>query len=326
MEQQGTSNQAASGAPEGTGTGTTSSFVPSRANLGRLHDLPPEIRVMIYQRVLDHDATPMVRSLVYSFSRPDFSVQSADLVNLRPQSWGLFTTVPEALFEASRLGWVRLPVSYVTFPGANVAHPDRGLTDQPLESRSVGGGNRNRLFSPETTVFYIDQASLITLVTMVSVGHNGPSGRFAWLTDLAVDRRTFEHLHFMPRPLGSDRPQPLSALPGLRRVIVGFLHRWQDVAVVDGPLRDVIEEARVEVHYTALDENDSGGEPTIQGVDVQLEDLTPALELMISETVRQTDSLVRALNQAGVNVVWAFIRQGVTRRLDIEAGPRHVRR
>ncbi|KAK7987015.1 hypothetical protein PG988_002003 [Apiospora saccharicola] len=324
MAGQGPSNQAGSGAPEGTGS--TSSLVPSRANLGRLHDLPPEVRVMIYQRVLDHDATPMVRSLVYSFNRPDFSVQSADLVNLRPQSRGLLITIPEALSEASRLGWVRLPVSYVTFPGADVAHPDRGLTDQPLEARVMSGGNRNRLFSPETTVFYIDQASLITLANMVAVGHNGPSGRFAWLTDLAVDRRTFEHLRFMPRPLGSDRPQPLSALPGLRRVIVGFLHRWQDVVVVEGPLRDVIEEARVEVHYNAPDENENRGEPTVQRVDVQVENIAPALELMISETVRQTDRLVRALNQAGVHVVWAFIRQGVTRRLDIEAGPRHVRR
>lgn len=303
---------------------------PSSANLGRLYELPPEIRLMIYHRVLDHDdATPMVRHLVFSFNRPELDVQSAELANLRPQSWGLLTTIPEALDEALRLGWVSLPTSLVTFPGANVAHPDRGLTDRPLDSLPLSEGGNRRLLNPATTVFYVDQASLITLVNIIAVpvGGAGPSNRYAWLTDVVIESGIFQGMCYLPRPLGSDRPQPLDALPGLRRLTVGFLHRWQDVVMVEGPCSQVIEEARVDVHYVSVDENDSGGEPTVvQRVDVQLGQSNPVLELMISETVRHTIRTVRALNRAAVLVTWAFIRQGVTRRLEIDDRPRHVRR
>lgn len=282
---------------------------------------------MIYHRVLDlEDTMPMVRHLVYSASGPDFHVQSANLANRRPQSWSLLTAIPEALSEALRLGWIQLPTRLVTFPGASVAHPDRGLLNWPLEGRPVGGANP-RLFNPATNVFYVDWESLVFLAPMVAIEHEqiSPPDHYDRLTDIVLESRSFENLFRLPRRLGSDRPQPLDALPGLRRLIVGFLCRWQDVIAVEGEHRDVTEEARVDVHY-APNQCDSRGEPVVQRVDVQLENDNPPIELMISETVRHTTRTVRALNRAGVEVVWAFIRRGVTRRLDIEAGAHHARR
>ncbi|KAK7913969.1 hypothetical protein PG985_011672 [Apiospora marii] len=318
MAEQGTPNQPGS-APEGTDTPWT----PSPATLGDLYDLPPEMRTMIYQRALDLDnATPMVRSLVYRYSRPDLHLQSANLANLRPRSWALFIAIREALSEALRIGWTRLPTRLVTFPGANVAHPDRGLTNRPLEGQPLNNG---RLLNPETTAFYVDQESLSMLAPMAATGQINPPDRYAWLTDLVLESRTFEDLSLLPRPPGSDRPQPLDALPGLRRLTVGFLRRWQDVVAVEGPQRDVIEEARVDIQYDP-DENDGSAEPVVRRVDVRLEPSNSEIELMIFQTVWHTTRTVRALERAGVDVVWAFIRQGVTRRLDIEAGAGHARR
>ncbi|KAK8064509.1 hypothetical protein PG994_007147 [Apiospora phragmitis] len=326
MTQQGTSNGAASSAPEGTNTAPSPSssevtsipWTPSPANLGRLHALPPEIRVMIYQHVMDaDDATPMVRTLVYDLAQRDLYVQSAHLASLLSPSRGLLAANPEALAEAARLGWVRLAARLVTFPGASVAHPDQGLLDQPLTSQAIiaGDGEDPLLFHPATTVFYTDQSSLTRLINAVAVGL-APAERFAWLTDLALDP------HVLTAAARRVRPPPRPALPGAAGPAPSDRG---DVVVLEGPYRDVVEEVSVVIHYASDNDNDNDGdgdgEPTIRYVQVDLGRFNPVFGLMITETVLHTHSSIRALNRAGVQVVWAAIWQGVTRRRDIQIGP-----
>ncbi|KAK8075709.1 hypothetical protein PG997_010372 [Apiospora hydei] len=227
---------------------------------------------------------------------------------------------PEALHEAVRAHWVRLPARVVTSPGGTIAHPDLGLLDQPLVSRAAG----DSWWNPATTVFHIDQPSLTSLTNTVAAGLTS-AGRFEWITDLLLDRRTFEHLFWQPLTPGSSRrlpDPPLAALPGLRRLIVGFLRRWQDVVVIEGPYRDVIEELHVAIHYAAAanDDDDANNEPSVLAVQVGpgLAPFSPVFGMIICETVLHTIPSVRALNRAGVQVVWAAIRQGVTRRQEIQ--------
>ncbi|KAK8016970.1 hypothetical protein PG993_015159 [Apiospora rasikravindrae] len=325
MAQQGTSNQVAAAAPEGTDTiqtpeVTPSYWPPSPVNLGTLYRLPPELRIKVYEWVREaDDATSRVRTLVYSPEQRGFYIQTAQLAFVRPASWGLHTMMnSEVQGEAERHHWVRLPARVVTSPGGSIAHPDLGLLDQPLVSRAVGA----TLWNPRTTVFYLDQPSLTGLGNDVAAGLT-TADRFKWITDLLLDRRTFEHLFWQPLPPRTGRrlpDPPLPALPGLRRLIVGFLRRWQDVAVVEGLCRDVIEELHVVIHYADADDNDDASEPTVLAVQFgPCPDLfSPVFGIIVCETVLHTEPSVRALNRAKVQVVWAAIRQGVTRKQEIQ--------
>ncbi|KAK8133232.1 hypothetical protein PG999_001405 [Apiospora kogelbergensis] len=302
---------------------------------------------MVYKAVMDEEDTiPMVRSLAYSQAQQRFYILSNHAPYLRPPGWGLLATIPEAFGEALRMGRVQLPARHVTFPGASVAHPDIGLVEHPLVSEAVdnddGGGGGGGLYNPAATVFYLDHASLMALFRdAAAMTTPPPADRFAWLTDLLLDRRTFEHLLWVPRPSRRPTAQPFASLPGLRRLVVGFLHRWQDVAVLEGPYGDVVEELDVDVYYsanprsTAADPDDNGegrstdvdDEPTVSYVAVRPRRVVhPMITHIITETVLHTASSVRALNRAGVRVTWAVIRQGVTRRRDVMLGTREVRR
>ncbi|KAK6829809.1 hypothetical protein PG987_010393 [Apiospora arundinis] len=309
---------------------------------------PPELRVMIYELVLAaEDEPPMVRTLAFDWAQRGLHVLTSHEAYLHPSARGLLMTNPEAYGEARRMDRrIQLPARLVTFPGTDIAHPDLGLLDEPLISEpadgasGAGGDGGTRLFNPAATVFYTDQPSLLALFNAVAMGL-APAGRFAWLTDLLLDRRTFEHVLWLSRPSGAGRRPnvPFPALPGLRRLVVGFLHRWQDVAVLEGPYPDVVEEIDVDVYHrgrrrvVSPDSSSNSGEEGGQdddeddGLIVDYVVVRPRRAVhsmiiqLVSETVLHTAASVRALNRAGVQVTWAVVWQGVTRRHEINLGP-----
>ncbi|KAI1341190.1 hypothetical protein F5Y15DRAFT_377191 [Xylariaceae sp. FL0016] len=115
---------------------------------------------------------------------------------------------------------------------------------------------------------------------------------------------------------GAAVPLLLRLLPALRRVQVGFTHRWQDVVVLEGRQEDVVEE--IVLHRARLSSGDhrGDGDNGEEWAVLAPGHLHPGLEAMVVETARATEDGVRVLEEAGVEVVWVHVLgRGVMRRV-----------
>ncbi|RYP12949.1 hypothetical protein DL767_010975 [Monosporascus sp. MG133] len=265
--------------------------------------LPPELRFHVY-RMAVFDLMNTIRTLCVYYGEDQHGGPLVVLSRHSPPfPRGLRQTHEEARREVANY-CLNLPVRSVVDVGANIINFFHGLRRRPLVSLSVG----DRPFHQETT-FFLDEATAVELFNQLHVG-NFKAPNFTWLRNILVDRRTFQHLvcgyHVFSRRPGA----PFTFLARLRKILVGFMYRWQDVALVEGPFDEVVAEMQV-----CPTPDTAGDEPSWTLYSPY--HIHPILGTMIVSTVQQTLSEVESLREAGIEVGWCLIKTGVTRRPDI---------
>ncbi|RYO76219.1 hypothetical protein DL766_002954 [Monosporascus sp. MC13-8B] len=288
-------------------SGTNSDSTSEGEIRGRHFDLfsrlPPELRFDVY-RMAVFDLMNTIRTLCVYYGEDQHGGPLVVLSRYSPPfPRGLWQTHEEGRREVANYCFY-LPVRSVVDVGANIINFFHGLRRRPLVSLSVG----DRPFHQETT-FFLDETTAVELFNQLHVGNfRGPS--FAWLRSILVDRRTFQHLlcgyHVFSRTQGA----PFTFLPRLRKIFVGFMYRWQDVALVEGPFDEVVTEIQVRLTPDTAEDEPSW---TIYSP----YHIHPILGTMIVSTVQQTFSEVESLREAGIEVGWCLIKTGITRRPDI---------
>ncbi|KAH9903774.1 hypothetical protein F4778DRAFT_790860 [Xylariomycetidae sp. FL2044] len=254
----------------------------------------------------------------------------------------LWRTCHESHYEARRIG-LAVPARLVTDVGASVTNINLGTREEPMVWTEAGGGARG--FRSDTH-FFMDQGTAMRVLHDRRHGRGGggggglnlePMSMPTWLSglrNLVLDYETFRHvlvvvgIHSVstssasssfPGFLDDDDDSPFFAgLPALERIVVGFLHRWRDVAVFEGAYGACVAEVRVRLRrYEPPPPPAHGASPW--HVQVQVPPgvrCRPLCQRVIRNVVRDTEAGVARLRRAGVEVVWGLVREGFTRRPD----------
>ncbi|KAI1500171.1 hypothetical protein F5X99DRAFT_429961 [Biscogniauxia marginata] len=267
-------------------------------------DLPAELRIMIYQ-IAVREEMKAVRTVGTAWGHENMG---ETMVVKTKQAYrypsGLWQVSCEARQEAER-SCIELPTRFVTSPGANVININQGHRRRRMISEYVG----QRPYHKETT-FFMDEPTAVEVFQLLHRNAIQPQ-TLGWLRNLMLDKRTFQHVLGEQHSFSHDRGGgPFVYLPGLKRIVVGFLYRFQDVAMLEGRYDDVVTEVQVVEDPEADDE-------AFRWIVRSPHALHPMLELIILTTARQTRAEVNAIEEAGINVVWGVIESGVTRRPDI---------
>ncbi|KAI1819104.1 hypothetical protein F4861DRAFT_534738 [Xylaria intraflava] len=268
--------------------------------------LPAEVRVLIYREAI-LEAMKSVQTI--TIRRGRWGENDTVLVYTRQSQnngKGIMYTCHEAREETKRF-FLTLPTRFVTDPGANLINMNQGQNQniRPIKSLSIG----DKLYHYDAT-FSMDEASAIEMFNSLCTGRQ-TGAQFGWLRNLLVDKRTFLHLLSGYHDFARSRPgAPFTELPGLRRIVVGFAYRFQDVAVVEGSYDDVVTEVEV------IRIPGRNGEAA--NCSIVPREIHSMIELMIISTACQTTNEVADLESAGIEVVWASINgEALIRRPDI---------
>ncbi|KAI1492724.1 hypothetical protein F5X96DRAFT_625165 [Biscogniauxia mediterranea] len=216
---------------------------------------------------------------------------------------GLWQVSIETRAEVRRL-CVELPTHRVTDIGANVININQGVRLRRMTSHDVG----ERPYHEETA-FFMDEATAVEVFRLLHGNALRPQA-VGWLRNLVLDRRAFQHVLGGYHVFAHDRGGgPFVLLPSLRKIVVGAMHPFPSIALLEGRYDDVLTEVQIVEDPEAEDEE--------RRLAVQSPyELPPSLEVIIIDAVRQTRADVSALEQAGINVVWGVIRGGITERPD----------
>ncbi|KAI8623777.1 hypothetical protein F5Y19DRAFT_350380 [Xylariaceae sp. FL1651] len=217
---------------------------------------------------------------------------------------GLWQACHESRRELLRL-CVRLPARLVTDVGVNFI-----INQGQHMLRSTYKGERQ--YHREAT-FFMGELAAVEMFNVLCV-YPPAFGHFRWLRNIMLDRRTFLHIMSGHHSLASRRGRaPFTELPSLRRIVVGFVYRFHEVAVAEGRYDDVVTEVQVTRRATDGEEEEwdlASGQNEIH----------PMIGVMILDTVRQTTKEVNDMKEAGIKVVWGVINTGLTRRPDAFVG------
>ncbi|RYP83576.1 hypothetical protein DL769_001330 [Monosporascus sp. CRB-8-3] len=288
---------------QGTNSGSTDEAEIRVRRFNFFPRLPPELRFNVYRMALFDMMNTICTLCVYHGEDQHGSHLVVLSRHSPPFPRGLWQTHTEARREVAN-HCLNLPVRSVVDVGANIINFFHGLRRRPLVSLSVG----DRPFHQETT-FFLDEATAVELFNQLHVG-NFRAPNFVWLKNILVDRRTFQHLVCGYHVFSRMTSALFTFLPRLRKILVGFMYRWQDVALVEGPFDEVVTEIQVGPTPDTAEDEPSW---TIYAP----YHTHPILGMMIVSTVQQTLSEVESLREAGIEVCWCLIKTGVTRRPDI---------
>jgi hypothetical protein len=157
----------------------------------------------------------------------------------KPHIGSLSRTCRESEGEVGRI-CVDLPTCFVTDAGANIININHGQHLRPMSSSYLGDWP----YHCETT-FFMDEGTAIEAFNRLATNRIS-TGRLNWLQNLMLDRRAFQRLLCGYHSFARSRPgAPFTELPSLRKIVVGFVYRWQDVAMVEGRYDDVVTEVKV---------------------------------------------------------------------------------
>ncbi|KAI0594812.1 hypothetical protein F4775DRAFT_419619 [Biscogniauxia sp. FL1348] len=265
-------------------------------------DLPSELRVMVYQMA----AWTGLRSVrtIGTHQNVEWTLVVKTLEAHRYPG-GLWQVSSEARAEVGRL-CIELPTHLITDIGANVININEGLRLRRMASNYVG----ERPYHAETA-FFMNEPTAVEVFRLLR-RHALQPQTLGWLRNLVLDKRAFQHVlggyHVFSHGRGGGGPFIL--LPSLEKIVVGVMHPLPNIALLEGRYDDVLTEVQIVENPEAEDEE-------IQLVVQSPYELPLDLELVITDAARQTRADVRALEEAGINVVWGVIRGGITERPDV---------
>ncbi|KAI0160576.1 hypothetical protein GGR57DRAFT_499257 [Xylariaceae sp. FL1272] len=271
--------------------------------------LPAELRVLVYEFIISESR---VQNIAIDRSRD--VIRPIVVVNTREHHISvraLRQTSPEPRAETGRLCNM-LPTSHVNDVGADMIDMNEGtIRRRPGRTTPIGLLPYNR-----DTTFVMDDQTAFHLFLDQSINIGTVAGTLTWLRSVMVYWSTFLHLtsnsnaHNVSR--GAQPGAPFVSFPSLRRVLVGFVRRFQDISILEGRYDDVVRE--LEVVRGQPGDASSALEIRINGI---VQDLDPGLRAMILGTIDTTVTQVDDMRQAGIEVIWVMIEAGVVRYGDL---------
>ncbi|KAI1328923.1 hypothetical protein F5Y16DRAFT_138143 [Xylariaceae sp. FL0255] len=282
----------------------------------RFSDLPAELRARIWELALTNERT--IRTVAV---RPDDSTLVGGplvLLTQRADLDTLFKTAFEARREVSFRGF-ELPVRWIHEVGNEIVELFLPRHIEGLRFTFQG----IRALGRDTTTFFMSQETAEDVFLSPISGVPAPLLRgvqLANVRNIMLDWRTFQHLLSGHHGFASPDELFTRAIPGLKRIVVGFLVWFRNVVIVEGLYEEVVAEVAVtRRENVSEEEGDDENSVANRGIE-EVWDVSCAVRLdrgiehMIRQTVSQTVNEVRALNEAGVEVVWVVVREGFVRR------------
>lgn len=272
-------------------------------SFGLFSRLPPELRLQVWQIALTESMRHVHTVAMLPADQDQVDGDGPDAVPCIITNMADWAASPlwhvnyEARSEATHLSML-LPSCAVVNVGANTFSARFGQGTLPMQVGRI----HLRPFLSSASLYFLEEtvtSRLFWQTTHPMVPMLAPCGP-EWLTHILICRRTF--MHMLAANHVDDEPQglPFVRMPQLRSIHVGFLHRWQDVALVEGPVSSVIRDI-----------------PGLEGSEITTEALSVLLDI-VAETIQQTLADVRVLQGAGISIHWCFLRSGVSRRIDVE--------
>ncbi|KXJ89556.1 hypothetical protein Micbo1qcDRAFT_206488 [Microdochium bolleyi] len=294
---------------------STNQPVEAFTHFGRL---PPELRFRIYDialpESLSHVHTVAMLTAGSSGWTTPFVITQIVQGLVPPLLEACQESHAETLRLYSRLP--QIPCRIVVDVGANTFSATRGQGRVPMRLMPCTVWRR---FHPQASLFFLDRAATSSLFRQLSTSISASLllPKVEWLTSILLCRHTFEHQLLACRGAENvSRGQPFIRLTSLRSMRVGLLHRWQDVALIEGPIATVLEDIPDLVMAGLLSTTDDQYQDDAESIPAPALDVM--FRLMVAKTVRKTLHDVEALEEAGIHIIWCVLHRGVTRVLDIE--------
>ncbi|KAI1264885.1 hypothetical protein F5Y18DRAFT_427520 [Xylariaceae sp. FL1019] len=274
----------------------------------RFLQLPAELRVLIYRFIISEHR---IQNITIDWSNLRWTILVVNTTEHQVPARRLWQTSPEARAETERL-CIMLPTCHVNAVGLNIIDINEGaIRRRPGRTTHIGAVPYHR-----DTTFVMDDQTASHLFLDRTTSMQMVTGTLYWLRSVMLYWSTFLHISSLsntPNVSSSAHPGVLFArLPNLRRVSVGFVRRFQDIATLEGRYDDVARELEV-----VRDQSGDASNPLEVRINGIVQDLEPGLKAMISTTVEATVTQVEVMRQAGIEVTWVMIEAGIVRYPDI---------